>query len=60
MPPPYPLYPTHLARYEAQDESRLALFLVERAATSPAFAIMLHWWVVGGCMGAGVGGRVAC
>jgi hypothetical protein len=32
-------------RFEAFDDSRLARFLVARAAANPAFAIFLHWWV---------------
>jgi phosphatidylinositol 3-kinase len=30
-------------RFEAQDNSRLARFLVNRAAHNPAFATFLHW-----------------
>jgi phosphatidylinositol 3-kinase len=30
-------------RFEAFDDSRLARFLVARAAANPAFAIFLHW-----------------
>ncbi len=32
-------------RYEAVDGSRLARFLVARAAEDPPLAIQLHWWV---------------
>jgi phosphatidylinositol 3-kinase len=30
-------------RFEAQDNSRLARFLVNRATHNPAFATFLHW-----------------
>ena len=32
-------------RYEAEDDSRLATFIVSRASRNPALGILLHWWV---------------
>jgi len=32
-------------RYEAEDDSRLAAFIVSRASRNPALGILLHWWV---------------
>ena len=30
-------------RYEAEDDSRLAAFIVSRASRNPALGILLHW-----------------
>lgn len=31
-------------RYEAEDDSRLARFIVQRASRNPVLGILLHWW----------------
>ena len=39
----YALQLVQALRYEASDDSRLAAFLVRRAAANPPLAILLHW-----------------